>query len=540
MQHYVPAGSAVITRGEKPILYKVSSALGAVRPIVFYGPVSVLISAVIFSLVNFDGLLKVTTELNDWIIDNFSYVFSWSTFAFVLTCVWVFFSPIGKVTIGGKGAKPLLSRWNWFSITLCTTIAIGILFWATAEPVFHLMAPPNFSGAEPGSQEAATFAVSTLYMHWSFTPYAIYTVPALAFALSYYNFGKSYSLTGPVSVLIGRPVGKLFGQVIDAIALFALMAGVAASLGAGMLSISGGLSNLLGISNSPLLQALVTAAIVGAFVISSITGLQRGIKFLSDLNSKFFFGACAFILVAGPTGYMLTTAADALLMYVSDFVTRSLVINEGDESWSAAWTVFYWANWLAWAPITALFLGRISRGYTVRQFVTVNFVLPSLFAIVWMSIFGGAALSLDMETGLLAAALEENGPEAIAYALLEQYPAAFVIMLCFLLISFISYVTAADSNTEAITGVCLNTEESHDPELVDKVPSAVRIKIFLALLIGASAYVMTAFSGIDGVRMMSNLGGLPALIIVLLLNAALLMMTGKHAKRLSSDNTNNL
>jgi len=376
--------------------------------------------------------------------------------------------------------------------------------------------------------------MTSLFMHWSFTPYAIYTVPGLTFALAYYNLGKPYSLSGPLSLLLGKWVKGIGSDIVDAVALFALVAGVAATLGAGMMSIAGGIAKVSGIANTPLLQAGVTVLIVAAFVISSATGLQRGIRILSDLNSKFFFALCLFVFLTGPSLFMLTTGWDGLVGYVAEFLPRSLGIGtDHDESWSQTWTVFYWANWLAWAPITALFLGRIARGYTVRQFILVNFFLPALFALVWMTIFGGAALHIDTATGgTLGDILTNLGPEAIAYEVLSEYPFSGILMVFFVLVSFISYVTAADSNTEAIVGVCQKTNIEHDAEAVDHDPSSLWLKIILAIFIGAASWSMIAFSGIDGVRMMSNLGGLPALVLVLLMNAVLILLGTKYISKL--------
>lgn len=500
----------------------------------FWLPVGTLAGAVITSIVNFEGLMAVTSAVNSWILDHFSAAFSWGTFLFVLSCLWAYFSPLGRVRIGGPDAKPILSKWNWFSVTLCTTIAIGILFWATAEPVFHLTGPPGGLGISPGSDEAAEFAMTSLYMHWSFTPYAIYCVPGLAFALAYYNLGKDFSLSGPLSLVLGPRLKGLGSDIIDALALFALVAGVAASLGAGMMSISGGISKVAGISNTPLLQGAVTLAIVGAFVVSSVSGLQRGIKVLSDINIKFFFALCLFIFAVGPTFYILESAWQGVQNYAVEFLPRSVGLGVGgDRRWAQDWTVFYWANWLAWAPITALFLGRISRGYTVRQYIHMNFFLPSVFAIIWMSVFGGAAMHIDLaETGALGEALTRFGPESIAYEVLSRYPLASLLMITFIFVSFISYVTAADSNTEAIAAVCQKTPTDHNLEAASTGHSTTIIKIILATFIGGAAYVMTAFSGIDGVRMLSNLGGLPALILVLLANGALLLLGTRYRAKL--------
>jgi len=508
--------------------------MGNLRTTVFLVPMAALLAAVIASLINIDGLIAVTTQINSWILAHFSKLFSWGSFVFVLTVLWAFFSPLGKIKIGGRDAVPLLSKWNWFSITLCTTIAIGILFWATAEPIYHLNGPPAARGLVSGSAEAASFAMTSLYMHWSFTPYAIYTVPGLTFALAYYNLGKSYSLSGPLSLLFGKWVKGIGGDIVDSLAVFALVAGIAATLGVGMMSIAGGIAKVTGVAVTPLLQGSVTTLIVATFVVSSATGLQRGIKILSDINSKFFFVLCLFVFLAGPSLFIVSIGWEGLLGYVVEFLPRSLGIGENhDESWAQAWTVFYWAAWLAWAPITALFLGRIARGYTVRQFILVNFFLPALFSLVWMTVFGGAALYIDTSTGgVLGAVLAEQGPDSIVYEVLFRYPFSGVLMAVFVFVSFISYVTAADSNTEAIAGVCQKTTKAHDAEAVDHDPASLWLKVVFAIFIGAASWSMIAFSGIDGVKMLSNLGGLPALILVLLMDVVLVLLGTRFISKL--------
>lgn len=503
-----------------------------IRPLVFLIPISILTAAVAASLIDLQAFLATTSAINRWIVDTFSGAFAAGTLFFVLTCLWAFLSPLGRVRIGGEQARPILSRWHWFSITLCTTVAIGILFWATAEPMFHLYQPGG-RAIEPGSDKAAHFAMVSLFMHWSFTPYAIYAVPGLTFALAYYNLNKPFSLAGPLSILLHRPIEGWAADLLDAVALVTLVSGIAASLGTGMLSLSGGIGNLAGINTTPLLLALVAITIVATFVISSLSGLQRGIRILSDINTKFFFLLAAFVLLAGPTVELIGAGAAAFGGYLTEFISRSLLTGSADErQWANTWTVFYWANWLAWAPLTALFLGRIARGYTVREYIAVNFFAPALFSVLWMSIFGGVALQIDMrEGGVLKAVLEQSGPEAVLYAVLERFPLSGLLAVALLFLSFISYVTAADSNTEAIASVCQRDRGDNTPGNHTMV-----IKLIWAGLIGATAWVMTAFSGIDGIRMMSNLGGLPALLLVTGLNLTLLLLGTKYLSRLRSAN----
>ncbi|MDX5594338.1 BCCT family transporter [Pseudovibrio sp. SPO723] len=502
----------------------------SIRPLVFWPPFLLLFAAVAASYITPDQFLSFTTSINSWILDRFSWLFSLGTLLMVVTCVWVYVSPLGAVKIGGKDATPILSRWRWFSIALCTTVAIGILFWGTAEPMYHLHGPPASLGLEAGSPEAATFAMSTMFLHWSFTPYAIYTIPSLMFALAYYNLKLPYSLGSALAPILGRKLQGPMGQVLDAVALYALVAGMAASLGTGILTLAGGLDNLIGTGTTPVVLGALTTLIVVSFIISAASGLKRGIAILSSLNTRFFFVFCAFVFIFGPTNWILSMGVEGFGDYIGTFFQKSTFTGiAASDPWPQWWTIFYWANWLAWAPIAALFLGKISRGYTVRQFILTNLVFPSLFACVWMSIFSGSALFFDMHgNGLLHNALTNTGAESVVYTMLEQLPLPGITAVIFVFVSFLSYVTAADSNTEAMANLCAETP-SESPERADSAGSSTLVlKVVWGATIGIIAWFMTSYAGVDGIKMMSNLGGLPALFIVLGCNASLIyVMTSK-------------
>ncbi len=495
------------------------------RKFVTFFPMLLLLAGVALSLADSDQFLLTVSSANTWILRHFSDFSNWASFGFVVTMAGIWFSGLGKVKIGGKNAEPILSKWNWFAITLCTTIAIGILFWATAEPLYHFHQPPALSGIEPSSPDARRFAMSSLFMHWTITPYAIYSIPSLAFALAYYNLGKSYSLAGPISLVIGRRAESHSRHIVDAVAVFALVAGLSATLGVGVLSIASGISDALAIPASAALMAFVVVLIVGAFTVSSVSGLMNGIRILSDWNVRFFFVLCAVVIAVGPAAEMLEYGLQGLRDYAVEFLPRST--GEGataDKVWANSWTTFYWANWLAWAPVTALFLGRIAKGYTVREFILFNLVLPSTFAVVWMSIFGASAIEMDKASGILWTALQNDGPERVVYVFFGQLPGAAIWPFAFILLSFVCFVTAADSNTEAVASICLKDEAHQAIAKEDKQKPIQILKISWAILIGATAWIMVSYSGVDGVRMLSNLGGLPALFIVLFMNVALILM----------------
>ena len=500
---------------------------------IFLPPLFFLIFAVLASFFNLPAFLRVTSIINDWILNTFDWLFSAGAFVMVITCVAVFISPLGGMKIGGADAKPMLSKWRWGSITICTTTAAGMLFWATAEPLYHLYAPPQSLALASGSSQAAEFALSTMYMHWSFTPFAIYAIPALSFALAFYNLSSRFSISAALQPVLGKRYSGSVGGTVDSISMFALVAGMASSLGTGALVLSSGIAKVTGWSNGAFLLGLVIALIVVCFVASSVSGLHKGIARLSSINTFIFTIIALTALIFGPTQAIIVNGGQALADYFSEFVTRSfsLHLQEGDN-WAKSWTVFYWANWLAWAPVVALFLGKIARGHTVRAFLIVNLIIPASFSLIWMAIFSGMILELDLNSnGAFYALLNESGPGAVIYGLLEQLPAPMILIGLFIFIAFLAYVTAADSNTEAISSLCIEADQTEEREATIL---KARLKVLWGTIIALVAWFMTAFSGIDGIKMMSNLGGLPALFVVIAMNAALIIWLYKsYAERLT-------
>jgi choline-glycine betaine transporter len=502
----------------------------SIRPIVFIPPAVLTIAALVYSLVDNAGFSAMANVANNWLLDKFGWLFSLGSLGFLIAVVAVFFSPLAKVKLGGQNAVPIMSDYNWFAITLCTTIAIGILFWGTAEPLYHYAGPPVGFGAEANSPEAVRFAMSTMFMHWTFTPYAIYTLPALMFAFAFYNMRKPFSLGSTLTPVIGdRAIGR-FGEVIDAICLYALILGMAASLGTGILSLTGGLSYQYGVPNNAVTYWIIGAVIVTVFIISAGTGLMKGIRILSDINTKVLFFIIVFVFLFGPTVFILQIGTEGFGEYLSTFFQRSLLTGaaafqpgKGIDMWGQWWTNFYFANWLAWAPITALFLGRLGYGQTIRKFLVFNFVLPSIFSGIWMSVFSGTALKFELDGKGISEYLA-RGPEYTGFAVLGNLPLSVIIIPLFLFICFICFVTAADSNTNAMSGISTTGVSPESPE------PTLPMKIVWGIIVGMVAVVMISTSGIGGIKTLSNLGGLPALFIELVLLVGLVKVMVNPSK----------
>ena len=493
------------------------------RP-VFFTPLAVLLAAVILSLWQGAAVVAAETAINDWILRNFSPLFAWAGIGFLALLASIALSPLGGRIIGGPGATPILSRWRWFAVTLCTTIATGILFWGAAEPLFHLNDPPAMLGLEPGSDAAATFAMSTMFLHWTLTPYAIYTVAGLAFALVYYNRREPFSLSSLFVPLLGQRAHGVAGVAIDILCLFALVAGMAASLGAGVLALAGGIEGLGGFTGGAPLRWTIAGAIVATFILSAALGLQRGITRLSLFNIWLFFAILLFVLIAGPADRLAGLGIAGAADHVATFLPRSIGVDV-DPEWHRQWTIFNWGNWFAWAPVTALFLGRLAVGYTVRAFILFNLLLPSLFGAAWMTIIAGTTIALDQQSGgNLYAVLTSVGPDPLLYRLFDQLGGGLPVLTLLIGAIFISYVTAADSNVSAMSALSTHGISPETPE------APLTVKIVWGATVGLVGTILVAAGGIGGIRMMSVLGGFPALFIILGAALSLLAMAvrGRH------------
>ncbi|SFT50018.1 Choline-glycine betaine transporter [Algoriphagus locisalis] len=490
-----------------------------IRPWVFWPPFILLIIAVASSILFPDSFISVFRNIQQLILSNFSLGFSWVSFLMTILTVVVLFSRLGNYKIGGKNAKPRLTRISWFAIVLCTTIAVGILFWGSAEPLSHFLFPPDFKGFEPGSEEAKSFAIGALYFHWGFTPYAIYAVPALVFALMYYSGKSRFSLGIMLRPILGSKPHRHWETGLDMFSLFALVSGMAAALGAGILSLSGGFLAFLPELNPSLLTGLITLGIIVTFIISASTGIEKGIKNLSLFNLGFFFLIASLFVLLGEQGKIMNAILTGFREYASNFTDLSLQLSGAGNSWTYDWSTFNFAMWMAWAPMTALFLGKIAVGRTVREFLLVNWFLPALFCLAWMGIFGGTTVDFASINPVLYQDLfQTSGPESIIYQVFKDMGYFKVFAQLFILGIFISYVTAADSSTDALASISMSKQGG------DPFRSDTNLKVIWGVLIGFLSWVMINYSGIDGVRILSVIGGLPALFFLLLVSICLILI----------------
>ncbi len=494
------------------------------RKTVFFPPWILLMAMVVVSVLNGDAFLEGLNAVTGWILNNFAWAFNLTTLLCVIIVIFVFFSPLAKVRIGGRKARPMMKYRDLIWITLCTTIAAGILFWACAEPIYHYNAPSLASGVTAGTPAAAVFSMETMFLEWTWSPYALYTVATLVFAFAFYNMKQPFSMGASLVPLFGTKVNK-YNTIIDMICVITLASGMAASLGTGTMTIGGGIESIFGIKSNVFSWGIIIAVIVITFTISSASGVMRGIRVLSSVNAKIYIVLLVFLLIFGPTAYMLNLGVESWGAYLSDFFRLSLYTGEAfQDAWAQSWPIFYWCNWLAWTPITAVFLGKLLKGYTIKDAILCNFIIPAIFSTIWMGLFSTAALYYEQNGVGLSGVIAQQGPEAAVYTVFNQLPLPFIIIPFYLFIVFISFVTASDSNTNAMAGLCTKgiTEQNQE--------SPVWLKVVWGASIGVVTWILIAFAGIDGIKAASNIGGLPNMFLMIMMAAGLFLIALKPKK----------
>ncbi|SDY76014.1 BCCT family transporter [Tindallia californiensis] len=502
-----------------------------VRKAIFI-PMSIIFSmAVIMGAFFPDHFLKGVNTIVAFANDSFGWLFLLAAVFFLVACLFLLFSKFGSIRLGGENAKPEYSNWYWFAISLTAGIATGILFWAIAEPIFHFMAPPEVLGLAAGSEAAAMFSMGISYLHWSFVPYAMYGICGIGIAYAIYNMNLPYNVSSTLYPIFGKKTQTTVGAVVDNLCLFAMGGAVAAMLGVATLAIGAGLEVVFGISQSRMLWLAIMIVIVLSYVISSYTGLNRGIKWLADKNSKLFIVMMGFVFIIGPTAFILDLGTQSLGYFLQNFLTLATWTSpiEG-SSWPQWWPVYYWAIWIAYAPLIGMFLARLAKGRTIRQFMLVNLILPSFFGIFWFAVFGGTSIYYEIHALSLWDSIQSLGLEVAVFAFLQNLPFATLLSIGFIFALYISVVTLADSMTNTVASL---STTAHNQE--EKEPP-VKIKFFWGIVMCSLTFVNLAragdgsFEGIDATKEIATVAGFPTLFLMILMTVAILYMIVRREK----------
>ncbi|MDD2175986.1 BCCT family transporter [Acidovorax sp. D2M1] len=440
---------------------------------------------------------------------NFGWFYLWVVLGLVVMALILAFSRYGDLKLGQEDDEPEFSIAAWFAMLFAAGMGIGLVFWGVAEPISHYGTPPP--GILPNTPEAANAAMRYSFFHWGLHPWAVYSIVALAIAFFQFRKGCSALVSTAVMALPWAPLRRI-GPLVNILAVIATAFGVAASLGMGALQINSGLHVAFGLPVGAASQVGIIVVTTMLFLASAVTGVSRGIKWLSSINLVMAAGLALAVFVLGPTVAIIDTFTNTLGSYLTEFVRMSLRMTPFRESsWVGGWTVFYWAWWVSWSPFVGLFIARVSRGRTIREFILGTVLAPTLAAFVWFSVFGGTALHMEIMQGIpLAEAVKADVSTAL-FAMFHALPWGAVMSFVATVLVLVFFVTSGDSATLVLGMMSTGGQEN---------PSA-RVKITWGVLVSGIAISLLLAGGVKAVQTATIVFALPFTGVILLMALAL-------------------
>ncbi len=466
---------------------------------------------------------------------NFDWFFLWSANIFVLFCLALIVSPWGSVRIGGPDAQPDYGYIGWFAMLFAAGMGIGLMFFGVLEPVYHMAISQPLGVPSPIAEDgtlipenveaAKRMGLAATIYHWALHPWAIYAIVALALALFTYNKGLPLTIRSAFYPLLGERIWGWWGHVIDTLAVFATLFGLATSLGFGAQQANAGLEHIYGIPNNVTVQVILITGITGIALFSVLRGLDGGVKVLSEINMVVAALLLVFVLFAAGPVNILGDFVSGLGAYAADIVPLSNPHGREDTGYMQGWTAFYWAWWISWSPFVGMFIARVSRGRTVREFLTCVLIIPSLVCVLWMAVFGGAAidqvLSDPAGSAVKAQVIDSYNPPISLFAMLEGLPLASITSTIGIILVIVFFVTSSDSGSLVIDTITAG----------GKIDAPVPQRVFWCAFEGAVAIVLLIGGGLTALQAMVISTGLPFTVVLLLMCWAIVkgLMAEKRA-----------
>lgn len=488
---------------------------------IFYWSAAISIMIAAWGVLGNTSFHSIVQTIMNTLQENFTWLYLWGMFALVIFCMVLAFSPLGKIRLGENDDRPEYPTISWFAMLFGAGMGIGLVFWGVAEPLSHYLNP--ISGVVPQSEESALFAMRSSFMHWGIHPWACYAVMGLG--LAYFQFRKhspamASSLLQPF--FYGKKHKPFFDSCVDIYTTVLTAIGVATSFGMGCLQICSGLNDMFGIPDNAYVWIILIIAICFVYLRNAITGVEKGIKLLSNINLVLFVLLLLLAFSAGSLISAFTLGGQGLSQYIFHFLEDSVKLSQnGDSSWIQNWRVFYWAWWLSWAPFVGIFIARISKGRTIREFIFGVIFVPTVVSILWFTAFG--SLTLSTVRNFSVSALEEMTakPEIALFQIIRQYPFGMVLGLLAVALLVTFFITSANSATFVLAMLTSNG---------DLCPSAPR-KIFWGVLIAVLAFALILSGGISMIQTVSIVIAFPYLFILLAMCASIILSLLKDYKK---------
>ncbi|QFR50156.1 BCCT family transporter [Sulfurimonas lithotrophica] len=472
---------------------------------VFYPSVAVIFIMVVFAVIDPQDVGEIFSSIKQFIAQKFGWLYMLSVGVFTFFVLFLALSPYGRFKLGPDQSKPNFSYSSWFAMLFSAGMGIGLMFWSVAEPVMHYTSPPIGDG---GTMQAAKDAMKITFFHWGFHAWAIYAVVGLVLAYFSFRHGLPLSVRSALYPLVGKKIYGSIGHTVDTVAVLGTILGVATSLGLGVMQVNAGLNYLFDITISTSVQVVLIAIITAMATVSVVLGLEGGIKKLSNLNLYLAASLLLFVLLAGPTFFLLDAWLQNIGNYLSDIVY--MTFNQyayNDTKWMSSWTLFYWAWWIAWAPFVGMFIARVSRGRTIREFVFGVMFVPVGFTFIWMTVFGNTALDAIMNNGFVALSEAVSADVSTAlFKFLEHFPMSSFVSVVAMILVITFFVTSSDSGSLVVDTIASKT----------KLEAPVWQRIFWAVLEGVVAATLLLAGGLGALQSASITIALPFAVIMLI------------------------
>jgi len=493
-----------------------------IHPVVFPTSAVVIIGFVIWGALDSDGAREILGDVRVWITDNMGWFFIASVAVFIVFLAYLVLSRYAKVRLGPDDSRPDYSYLTWFAMLFSAGMGIGLVFWGVAEPIYHFIDAPR---AEGGSDAAALDAMTLTFHHWGLGAWSVYAVLGLSLAYFSYRHNLPMTIRSALYPLIGKKIHGWQGNVVDILAIFGTMFGIATSLGLGVAQINAGLNSAFDIPIGDGTQVVLIAIITLAATISVVTGIDKGIRRLSELNITLAGLLLLFVAVTGPTILLLGAYVENLGNYVYNFVELmfwSGSYSADDAGWLSAWTIFYWAWWISWAPFVGSFIARISRGRTIREFILGVLLVPALVSFLWFTVMGNTAILFQSDgTADIYGAIEDAGfDESVAmFAMLDTLPFSLLTTVITIFVITVFFVTSSDSGSFVIDMIA--SGGSLNPP--------VGMRVFWAISEGAVAAVLVVAGGLQALQAGAIATGLPFTAVLLIVMIG--VMKGLRSER---------
>lgn len=486
---------------------------GKVNPPVFFTSAFIILCVVAIAAIFPQRSEILLKALQAQLFENASWFYILAVALILLTVAYLGLSRFGEIKLGPDHSQPQFSYLSWFAMLFSAGMGIGLMFFGVAEPVMHYLAPPV---GDPQTVQAAREAMEITFFHWGLHAWAIYAIVALILAFFSYRHGLPLTLRSALYPLIGERIYGPMGHAVDIFAVVGTVFGVSTSLGFGVLQVNAGLAHLFGLPVSSTMQVILIVIITGLATLSVVSGLDKGIRILSELNLSLAGILLLLIGILGPTVLLLKSFVQNTGAYLSDIINKTFNLyayEPQSTEWLGGWTLLYWGWWLSWSPFVGMFIARISRGRTIREFVTGVLFVPAGFTLLWMTFFGNSAIFLIRDKGadVLAQIVQEDVALAL-FQFLNYFPFSSVLSFVAMLMVIVFFVTSADSGAMVVDTLA-SAGEIHTP---------VWQRIFWAFLMGAVAITLLLAGGLTALQTMTIATALPFAIILLIAIVGLL------------------